>query len=267
VAYILGHLDRFSFCFLLCLFYIIFEQSSILYAILQGRETDFNYGMRKVENFKSFLGSIRNDVEFDMNYQKAVDKAGSPVTRIDLNINYKQLYFQVLDTTVGMLNERFKDIKSFGFLDLVNPKLFRNWGGKVPSDKIDLLKERYGPLFDIPTLESQLTFIYRDSDFYKDTSMAILQYIFEFNMQSSLPEVVKLLKMTLTSGSAERSFSCLKRVKTYLRATMTQDRLSSLCRISIDKDILKSKKDAHTLHEQVLVKFAEKPRRLAFLYK
>ena len=111
-------------------------------------------------------------------------------------------------------------------------------------------------------LESQLTFIYRDSDFYKDTSMAILQYIFEFNMQSSLPEVVKLLKMndvfSLTSASAER---------TYLRATMTQDRLSSLCRISIHKDILKSKKDAHTLHEQVLVKFAEKPRRLAFLYK
>ncbi|CAB3985470.1 zinc finger MYM-type 1-like [Paramuricea clavata] len=90
---------------------------------------------------KSFLGSIRNDVEFDMNYQKAVDKAGSPVTRIDLNVNYKQLYFQVLDTIVGMLNERFKDIQSFGFLDLVNPKLFRNWGGKVPSDKIDLLKE------------------------------------------------------------------------------------------------------------------------------
>ena len=144
ISGLLGHLDRFSFCFLLCLFYRIFEQSSILYAILQGRETDFNYGMRKVENFKSFLGSIRNDVEFDMNYQKAVDKAGSPVTRIDLNVNYKQLYFQVLDTTVGMLNERFKDIKSFGFLDLVNPKLFRNWGGKVPSDKIDVTFSRKG---------------------------------------------------------------------------------------------------------------------------
>ena len=101
--------------------------------------------------------------------------------------------------------------------------------------------------------------------------MAALQYILKFNMQSSVPEVVKLLEMNdvfpLTSASAERSFSCLKRVKTYLIATMTQDRLSSLCRISIDKDILKSNKDAHTLHEQVLVKFAEKPRRLAFLYK
>ncbi len=28
------------------------QQSSILYAILQGRDTDFSYGMCKVENFK-----------------------------------------------------------------------------------------------------------------------------------------------------------------------------------------------------------------------
>ena len=91
ISGLLGHLDRFSFCFLLCLFYRIFEQSSILYAILQGRETDFNYGMRKVENFKSFLGSIRNDEEFNKNYQGAVDKAGHPVTKADQKINYKQL--------------------------------------------------------------------------------------------------------------------------------------------------------------------------------
>jgi hypothetical protein len=120
-------------------------------------------------------------------------------------------------------------------------------------------------------LESQLRFIYNDSDFHKDTSMEILGYIFQLNIQSSLPEVVKLLKMngvfSLTSASAERSFSCLKRVKTYLRATMTQDRLSSLCRMSIHKDILKKKKDENTLHDEVLAKFVEKPRRLAFLFK
>ena len=222
-------------------------------------------------NFKSFLGSIRNDAEFDESYQSAVDKVGPPVTRADQKINYKQLYFQVIDTIVGMLNERFQDLQSFAFLHLVNPKLFRSFEGKVPSNKIDLLKERYGPLFDISVLESQLKFIYMDTDFHKETSMAILQYIFQLNIQSSLPEVVKLLKMngvfSLTSASAERSFSCLKRVKTYLRATMTQDRLSFPCRISIHKDILKKKKDEHTLHEQVLVKFKEKPRRFAFLYK
>ena len=88
-----------------------------------------------------------------------------------------------------MLNERFQDIESFALLDLVSTKLFKNYGGKVPSGKIDLLKERYGPLFYIPMLESQLKFIYMDSDFYKDASIQVLKYIFEFNIQSSLPEV------------------------------------------------------------------------------
>ena len=133
----------------------------------------------------------------------------------------------------------------------------------MPSDKINLPKERYGPPFDIPMLESQLKFIYTDSDFDKDTSMEVLKYIFEFNIQSNMPKVVKLLKMngvfSLTSASAERSFSCLKRVKTYLTATMIQDRLSSLWRISIHKDILKSKKDYNTFHDKVLDKLLKSP--------
>ena len=120
-------------------------------------------------------------------------------------LHYEQMYLQVIDTIV-----RFQDVQSFAFLDLVNPKLFKNYGGMVPSGKINLLKERYGPLFDIPMLESQLKFICMDTDFYKETSMEVLQYIFEVNIQSSLPEVVELLKMngvfSLTSASAQWSF-------------------------------------------------------------
>ena len=59
-----------------------------------------------------------------------------------------------------MLNERFQDRKSFEFLDLINPKVFRTWEGKVRSNKIDLLKQKYGPLFDIPIHESQLIVFY-----------------------------------------------------------------------------------------------------------
>jgi hypothetical protein len=120
----------------LCFFSTIFAQSTILYAILQGRDTDFSYGMHRVEKFKSFLGSIRNDEEFDETYQSAVDKVGPPVTRADKKINYKRLYFEIIDTMVGMLNERFQDLQSFAFLDLVNPRLFRNFAGKVHQKKL-----------------------------------------------------------------------------------------------------------------------------------
>ncbi|XP_046860969.1 zinc finger MYM-type protein 1-like [Xenia sp. Carnegie-2017] len=141
------------------------KQSSIRYSILQDKDTDFHYGVSRVERFKAFVASLRNDTEYCQVYDLTVKKVGPPVT--------------------------------------------------------------------------------------------------------SIPEVVKLLKINgvllITSASVERSFSCLKRVKNYLRNTMSQGRFSSLCRISIHKDILSEKEDANTLHDEVVKKFIEKPGRLAFL--
>ncbi|PRQ48098.1 putative HAT dimerization domain, ribonuclease H-like domain-containing protein [Rosa chinensis] len=47
-----------------------------------------------------------------------------------------------------------------------------------------------------------------------------------------------LLTIPVTVASAERSFSKLKLIKSYLRSTMSQERLSGLAMISIEKDIV-----------------------------
>ena len=256
---------------LVLVFQKILEQSSILYSILQDKETDFQYGLARVERFKTNVSSLRTDAKYSDFYDQAVEKVDPQVTRYDQKHNYKQVYFEILDSIVGMLTERFQDMERFKFLDLVNPRVFKTSNGEVPSEKLDLLKEMYGNLFDIPMLVSQLCFIYRDKDFHKDSCGKLLKYISKYHLQSSIPQVTKLLKMndvlSITSASVERSSSCLKRVKTYLRNTMSQGCLSSLCRISIHKDILAEKEDAGTLHEEVVKRFVEKPRRLAFLYK
>jgi hypothetical protein len=46
-----------------------------------------------------------------------------------------------------------------------------------------------------------------------------------------------LLTIPVTVASGERSFSKMKLIKTYLRSTMSQDRLSSLGTLSIEKNI------------------------------
>ena len=77
--------------------------------------------------------------------------------------------------------------------------------------------------------------------------MKVLNYLYECGLQESVQEVVKLLKLNaviaVSSASVERSFSCLRRVKTYLRNKIGQERLGSLCRISIHKDLLKEHDD------------------------
>ena len=45
-----------------------------------------------------------------------------------------------------------------------------------------------------------------------------------------------ILVMPATNASSERSFSTLRRVKTYLRATMNQDRLNYLMLLHVHKE-------------------------------
>jgi hypothetical protein len=136
----------------------------------------FSYGIGKIELFKNFVCALRTDEDFDKFYQEAVDKVGQLVSRADKKHNYKQLYFEIIDSIVGMLSERFQDMKRFEFFDLVNPKVFSTWNGVAPPEKFNILKEMYGSLFDLPTLQSQLTFIYNDKDFHKESSNEVLKY-------------------------------------------------------------------------------------------
>jgi hypothetical protein len=83
-----------------------------------------------------------------------------------------------------------------------------------------------------------------------------------FKYASMFPNIKCLLTILsvipITTASAERSFSSLKRIKTYLRSTMGQERLNVLAMLHINKDI-------QVNPEEVLDMFAKKhKRRLQF---
>ncbi|XP_050920114.1 uncharacterized protein LOC127137729 [Lathyrus oleraceus] len=70
-----------------------------------------------------------------------------------------------------------------------------------------------------------------------------------------------LLTILVTIVSAERSFSKLKLLKTYLRSTMSQERLNGLALIAIENDILKTIK-----YEDLVDDFASKSVRRKTLF-
>jgi len=59
----------------------------------------------------------------------------------------------------------------------------------------------------------------------------------------------------MTSTEAERSFSTVKRIKTFLHSTMSEDRLSALSMLSIEKLMIKN---IPNFNEKVIHMFAEK---------
>ena len=63
-------------------------------------------------------------------------------------------------------------------------------------------------------------------------------------LKEAFPTLFRLLQIALTicvsSASCERSFSALKRIKTYLRSTMNEERLVSLAVLSTEREISQS---------------------------
>ena len=82
-------------------------------------------------------------------------------------------------------------------------------------------------------------------------------------------EVVKLIKILITTlistAEAERNFSILKKIKTFLRSTMTTERVSSLAIISIENEMISG---VTYFNESVIDHFARaKSRKMEFIFK
>jgi len=69
----------------------------------------------------------------------------------------------------------------------------------------------------------------------------MLKFMIENDMISSYPNLSTLYKiyytLPISSATAERSFSKLKLIKTYLRSTIAEDRLSNLAVLSIERNV------------------------------
>lgn len=94
----------------------------------------------------------------------------------------------------------------------------------------------------------------------------------ENDMKDVFTESYKLFCLILTipstSCSVERSFSCLKRIKTYLRNSISQERLTALATISVEKSLLNDLMNTMPFYEDIVDKFgALKDRRIDLIYK
>jgi hypothetical protein len=115
-------------------------------------------------------------------------------------------------------------------------------------------------------LRTELTGLYEREDFRTIAgAMRLLQLIYKKNnLEDAFHEVATLLRITvtipMTTVEPERCIWSLKRIKTFLRNSMTQDRLTALDMLSIEKRLITNTRDFST---RVTEKFASnKSRRM-----
>ena len=91
-----------------------------------------------------------------------------------------------------------------------------------------------------------------------------LGFIDVFNEAVLFPAVRKAIRtamaLPVSMCTVERSFSTLRRVKTWLRSTLTEDRLNGLCMISVHREKINTSKQQFI--ERVVTEFGREPRRI-----
>ena len=116
---------------------------------------------------------------------------------------------------------------------------------------------------DMSTLEPQLA-VARNLVSRQNLQTMEEVYLVLSSMQTAFPDLFTVVRAALTipvsSASAERSFSALKRIKSYLQSTMCEDRLTHLSIISIERDLSKCLD-----YDKVVDKFASVSRRITLM--
>lgn len=165
--------------------------------------------------------------------------------------NFKINYFLVIVDAVRMsCQPRFSALKeyenNFGFMYHI--RSLQNMSEKdLMTNCQDLqLSLSDGDDHDIDAVElyEELKMLAPVYDADQDDVVSVLKYIVKNSLKDVYPNVNIVLRIIctipVTVASAERSFSKLKLIKTYLRSTMTQNRLSSLALLSIENELASS---------------------------
>lgn len=136
---------------------------------------------------------------------------------------------------------------------------------KMTTENLKQTCESIAQFHDLPNIKNEIELwqqLWHDR--LNLTNLTVVDVLKETN--SFFPETEKALKILIalpcTTCTVERSFSSLRRLKTWLRSTMAEDRLNGLAIMSVHRAIIN--KNLNNFNDKVVESFAKNPRRLCF---
>ena len=169
-----------------------------------------------------------------------------------VEVYFRRSYY-MLDILISEINERFSE-NSYSVLIALESLLLDSFTCSEPkAEHLAEIIDFYSDDSVLEKLKSELVVLY---GFVKSISPPcscgsdeksvddLINLFLEHNCHHMLPEVSKLMKLYLivpvSSANAERSFSVLRRTKTWLRSTVREERLSALALCNIEKEVANS---------------------------
>ena len=273
-ARILGLSDRmmkFDFFFGAILGETVLSHSDNLSRTLQKGDISASEGQGVAEMTVTCLKTLRTDDNFALFWSKVTKKAtqlnidepalprkrkrtvryesgnAAPEFHTSIEGYYRQAYFEVLDVICSTIEDRFRQ-PGYQLYSNLEQLLLKAVCKENYSSEFDFVTKFYGPDLNVHALEMQLQIFATNfiMEGKKTSIKDILKYLRNISsaQRALLSEICIIAKLILvmpaTNAVSERSFSALRRVKTYLRSTMKQTRLNHLMILHVHKDITDS---------------------------
>ena len=169
----------------------------------------------------------------------------------------------ILDKVIVYVEQRFKTMGEFRFVELLNTKLYHFYKKTFPIEAFSNFQ------IELDRLKCQLKSVYATTS----RPQEITEILWEFELNQALIKVNNLLCLILTipatSAACERLFSSLKCVNNYVRCFQSEEWLSNLVFICTNKNFLKEMKVEHgadTFYNEVTDEFSKK-KQIELIYK
>lgn len=267
-------LSDLKFIFWLSVFHKLMPHVDILYNQLQLTYTD---AVRTKANVESFVVEINKErANMDKVAEIVDEDQDNAPKRLKRSNREEDVYLsrtvaakETCDIIMSQVKSRFSFTTTCSAVALFESQKFSEFEKKFPEKLLEETVKVYNFL-EKNRLKTELEIIYKRTDFRNMRgAVSLLQFFIENNLVASFSESHKLLTLIatipMTTAEAERCFSTLKRIKTFLRSSMCQERLTALSMLAIEKKMIS---EIINFNDKVINVFsARKERRMDFLYK
>ena len=261
-------MQSFDYFFGLRIGTLLLRHSDNLSISLQAEDLCAAQAQTIAKNTASTLKKMRTDQNFDLFWTDVNSKAKAldvdeptlsrrrrPPSRIDdyygkaapefpadVILHYRRIYFESLNCIISAIRDRFDQEDYRIYVQLENLLLkaakgdnfIKEYGAAMETYACDFDKNRLN--VQLETLNEYCKEIDQSDVFCLRTVVNVLR---RPEIKSHLSEVVKLAKLILvlpaTNATSERTFSLMKLIKSYSRATIKQSRLKHLTILSFYK--------------------------------
>ena len=273
-------LSKSNTSFLIMIYEEIFNKTDALFRVLQNKAMDIGFCCERISDTIEYVKQQRQEFEsFYRRFEQKFTALGFPHTGEDRNVvsikqKRKLTFYNILDDIIVQLKSRFDNFSELSFLGLVDCSKFSEMAQQFDDTKLQSLSKQYVRFFDCIKLKADLIGLYSSQTVRNTckTPAQLLNFLHQNDLMQTVPEAAKLLQLILTvpatTASVERSFSALKRIKTYNRNRTEEDRLSSLATIAIEMERLQRLRlNKENFYNKVINVFVRKDRRMDFVFK